>query len=211
MPPREKPHDPTDHALGAASKDIIDVTDGIDRIMGNRELYARMLARFRADYRDGARPIRDALATGERSLAHRRAHTLKGSSGMIGARRLHELACALEVAIRTDPAGEQACLALLAPEFDKVLVMLDGLLADSPVARQPSAPPKPLLADSALLAQLVELLLAGDGAAVDLLEESGASLKVILGDARLEQVAAAVNDFDYEAALQALRHTASED
>jgi HPt (histidine-containing phosphotransfer) domain-containing protein len=208
MPPREK----APHSIDSAPQyaDIIDVADGIDRLMGNRDLYARMIERFRSDYRDGVAPVRAALAAGDRTLAHRRIHTLKGSSGMIGAHRLHQAACALEVAIRTDPGAEQACLADMVPEFDKVLAGLDRLLAGAVVAQPRPVLPRALLQDSALLAQLVDLLLAGDGAAVDLLEESGASLKVILGDARLAQVAAAVNEFDFEGALRALRQTVQE-
>ena len=194
---------------GGVDSAILDVADGIERIMGDRDLYARMLARFRDDYRAGVQPIQAALSEADRALAHRRAHTLKGASGMIGAVRLHELACALEVAIRTNPAREQACLQALQPAFALLLHAIDATLAaDGMQAPRPSAPTKPLLADGALLAQLVELLLAGDGAAVDMLEESGASLKAILGETRLEQVAAAVSDFDYGAALRALRQPA---
>jgi len=217
MPPREKtPDDPALPLTSAppdahAERAILDVADGIDRIMGNRDLYARMLTRFRDDYRGGVLPIREALDA-DRALAHRRAHTLKGSSGMIGAHRLHALACDLELAIRTDPLRETSCLAALAPEFDLVLHAIDGVLASGQHgsgmhAARPSAPPRTLLQDPALLAQLVELLLAGDGAAVDMLEESGTSLRAILGDARLMQVAAAVKEFDYEAALRSLRQT----
>ena len=59
-------------------------------------------------------------------------------------------------------------------------------------------------ADPALLANLLDLLMSGDGAAVDLLEESEASLRMILGDAQFDEVAAAANEFDYERALAAL-------
>lgn len=192
--------------------DIVDVADGVDRVMGDRALYLRMLARFRAEYRDAAGPISAALAAGDRILAHRRVHTLKGSSGMIGAHRLHQLACALEVAIRTNGGDEAACIAELGPEFAQVHRVIDNLLDAGLMAPARHAPmPKPLLQDTALLARLVELLLAGDGAAVDLLEESGASLTVILGETRLAQLAAAVNEFDYDSALRALRQSAEHD
>ena len=193
---------------GRLASDIVDVADGIDRIMGNRELYVRMLARFRGDYRDGNRLIKAAVVTGDRVLAHRRTHTLKGSSGMIGARRLHALSCALEVAIRTSAPDEAECLAALAPEFEQVLRTIDGLLAGGILVPLPAQPlPKYLLPDQALLTRLIALLSASDGAAVDLLEESGASLKIILGETRLQRVAQAVTAFDYEGALDALRYT----
>ena len=189
--------------------DIVDVAEGIDRVMGNRELYVRMLARFRGEYRDGTRPVSLALAAGDRILAHRRVHTLKGSSGMIGAHRLHQLASALEVAIRTGGADEVACIAALGPEFEQVQRVIGGLLNAGVMAPPAGGPlPRPLLQDRALLARLDELLRTGDGAAVDLLEETGASLRVILGDPRLAQLAAAVNAFDYDGALLVLAQQA---
>jgi len=136
-------------------------------------------------------------------------HTIKGASGMIGAHRLHLRACQLEQAIRTGAADQREMLASLAPEFEKVLHLLDVLLDGSPPSGvSVYVPQRPLLGDAALLARLIELLSNGDGAAVDLLEESSASLRVILGEDMLERVAAAVNGFRYEEALSALGETA---
>ena len=192
----------------AVTRDTIDVNDGIERVMGNRELYARMLRRFRSDHQHAALPIRTALSNGDATLAHRLVHTLKGASGMIGAHRLHARASALEEAIRTaDPAIRES-MASLTPEFDKVLHLLDILLDGSPPEGMPvHIPSRPLLGDAALLERLIDLLSNGDGAAVDLLAESGASLHVILGEPMLRRVTAAVNGFDFAAALSALGET----
>jgi len=190
----------------AGTRDVIDICDGIDRIMGDRALYARMLKRFRSDYAAGAGPIRSALASGDRILAHRISHTLKGAAGMIGAHRLHNHACALEIALRTCSGAEAIALDALAPAFERALQVIDTLLSGTAVMPEP--PTRLLLPDSVLLEKLVELLIDGDGAAIDLLEESNTSLKAILGNARLEEVVAAANEFDYERALLALRRVA---
>lgn len=191
------------------TRDTLDVNDGIERVMGNRDLYSRMLRRFRSDYQDGVLPIRTALVSNDKALAHRMVHTIKGASGMIGAHRLHLRACQLEEAIRMGAADQRELLASLSPEFDRVLHLLDVLLDGSPPPGMAvHVPQRPLLGDAALLARLIELLSNGDGAAVDLLEQSHASLHVILGDATLERVAAAVNGFRYEEALSALGETA---
>jgi HPt (histidine-containing phosphotransfer) domain-containing protein len=193
----------------AVTRDTIDVNDGIERVMGNRDLYARMLRRFRNDYRDGALPIRTAMAQNNTQLAHRMVHTIKGAAGMIGAHRLHLRACHLEEALRTGAPGQREALASLGPEFERVLQLLDVLLDGSPPTGMPvHVPSRPLLGDAALLAHLIELLTNGDGAAVDLLDASGPSLKVILGEAILERVAAAVHGFRYQEALSALGDTA---
>jgi HPt (histidine-containing phosphotransfer) domain-containing protein len=191
------------------TRDTLDVNDGIERVMGNRDLYSRMLRRFRNDYQEGVLPMRTARARDDQLRAHRLVHTIKGASGMIGAHRLHQRACELEEAIRTEAGDQRELLASLTPEFDRVLQLLDVLLDGSPPSGVAvHVPQRQLLGDAALLARLIELLSNGDGGAVDLLEESHASLKVILGDAMLERVAAAVNGFRYEEALRALGETA---
>ncbi|MEJ7808235.1 MAG: Hpt domain-containing protein [Telluria sp.] len=209
MSPREESSDPTELRADLVTRDTIDVNDGIERVMGNRELYARMLRRFRNDYQHGTLPIRTALSDNDPTLAHRLVHTLMGAAGMVGAHRLHARASVLEEAIRTGGADLREALASLGPEMEKVLSLLEILLDGSPPSGVPvHVPARPLLGDAALLARLVELLSNGDGAAVDLLEESGASLKVILGEATLARVADAIRQFDFGAALDALGETA---
>lgn len=191
------------------TRDIVDVADGIERLMGNRDLYARMLRRFRREYQDSTLPIRTALAAHDKNLAHRLAHSLKGAAGMIGAHHLQERAAQLEQAIRTDGENQRELLASLTPEFQRVLLLLDVLLEGSPPPGMPvQVPSRPLMEDAALLSHLMELLAHGDGAAIDLLEESGASLRVILGDTTLQRVSEAIHEFDFDEALEVLGETA---
>ncbi len=191
------------------TRDTIDVNDGIERVMGNRDLYGRMLRRFRSDYQDGALPIRTALASDNTVLAHRMVHTLKGASGMIGAHRLHARASELEEALRLEAGDFRTILASLISEIEKVLQLLGVLLDGNPPAGMPvQLPGRALLGDAALLERLTELLTNHDGAAMDLLEESRASLHVILGELTLERVTGAVREFDYRRALLALGETA---
>lgn len=189
----------------AAAREVVDVGDGIDRVMGDRDLYERMLRRFHKDYKGGHQPIRVALDAGDRALAHRLSHTLKGAAGMIGARRLHRAASALETALRTASGTESACLDALTPALSQVIAVLDMLLNDAPPVVAQARRPDMAMADPALLARLLDLLMNGDGAAIDLLDESEASLRMILGNAQFDEVAAAANEFDYERAMGALR------
>ncbi|NML60690.1 Hpt domain-containing protein [Massilia sp. RP-1-19] len=189
----------------AAAREVVDVGDGIDRVMGDRDLYARMLRRFRKDYSDGDRPIRVALTAGDRALAHRLSHTLKGAAGMIGARPLHLLACDLETALRTASGEETACLDALTPALSQVIAILDTLLNEAVPMTAHATQPNAAMADPALLARLLDLLISGDGAAIDLLDDSEAGLRMILGDAQFDEVVLAANEFDYDRALGALR------
>jgi HPt (histidine-containing phosphotransfer) domain-containing protein len=192
----------------AAARAQVDVGDGIDRVMGDRELYARMLRRFRKDYSGGDQPIRTALDCGDRALAHRLSHTLKGAAGMIGARPLHHAASALETALRTSSGDEAACLEALTPALAQVTAVLDHLLDDAPPVLAQAVVPDAAIADPALLARLLDLLMSGDGAAIDLLDDSEAGLRMILGDTQFDEVATAANEFDYDRALGALRRPA---
>lgn len=192
----------------AAARELVDVGDGLDRVMGDRDLYARMLRRFRKDYSGGDQPIRTALDCGDRALAHRLSHTLKGAAGMIGARPLHDAASALETALRTGSGTESACLGAMTPVLSQVIAVLDQLLDDAPPALAHASVPNTAVADPALLAQLLDLLMSGDGAAIDLLDDAEAGLRMILGDAQFNEVAMAANEFDYDRALGALRRPA---
>jgi two-component system sensor histidine kinase/response regulator len=76
--------------------------------------------------------------------------------------------------------------------------------ANEPAPDQAPQPARALAPCQVLLAQLAELLACGDGAALDLLEQSGTSLKAALGEAGFREVAQAANDFDFEGALETL-------
>lgn len=179
----------------------LDVADGIARVMGNGAVYRRILTRFREDYRHGATLLRAALAGDDLRLANRIAHTLKGAAGMIGAHVLQRHAGALELALREPGGGHQAAIDALASSLSNVLEAIACRLAAEPAPHIASSAP---LAGQKVLAQLVRMLESGDGAAVDLLEASGASLKAALGEARFHAVSRAVDEFDFEGALAAL-------
>jgi HPt (histidine-containing phosphotransfer) domain-containing protein len=130
----------SDHTLAhdGAHSAVLDPQDGLDRLMGDRVLYARMLARFRNDYRDWMASLRAAIAQPDLALAHRMAHTLKGASGMIGARALHWQACALERALRTQSGSQleeantiEPLLEALLRALDAMLGVKEGVLAES--------------------------------------------------------------------------------
>lgn len=180
---------------------IIDVADGIDRVMGDRRLYVRMLVRFRRDYAGGAAAVLAALDRGDTNEAQRLAHSLKGASGMIGAIALHIGATSAEQAIRTGQPGMRALAAELDPQFQKVYDILDVLIDH--MSTDDTAPPA-LLSQPALMARLAELLTNGDGAAVDLVEQHAASLAAILDEDSFGQLREAVNNFDYPRALTVL-------
>jgi HPt (histidine-containing phosphotransfer) domain-containing protein len=179
---------------------VLDIEAGVERLMGNRAIYLRALARFRNDYRTAASAIRSALDAGDGPLAGRLAHTLKGAAGMIEAPGLHAAALALEHALRDSSNGVDALLAQVDATLAAVLRELDAMVLLGEVA--PPRTPAPTVGDK--LARLRAMLDIGDGAAVELVAASHSELRAHLGERECEELSAAVADFDYERALDLL-------
>jgi HPt (histidine-containing phosphotransfer) domain-containing protein len=185
---------------------VLDVAGGIDRLMGDRGMYERMLGRFCRDYAEGAAPLRRALAGADLRLAQRLAHTLKGAAGMIGATAVYGQAALLEAALRTGRPTPPDALATLDDALAAVTQVI-GLVparGGSDAGRAAAAARAPQPEQALLVAQLAHLLDRGDCAALDLLERSAGALKAALGESGFDAAARAAEDFDFEAALAAL-------
>lgn len=178
---------------------VLDIEAGVERLMGNRAIYLRALARFRNDYRSAAPAIRSALDAGDGPQARRLAHTLKGAAGMIEAPALHAAALALDHALRDGGSGADALLARVDAALAALLRELDAMVL---LGEAPPRPPAPATGDN--LARLRAMLDIGDGAAVELVAAAHGELSVHLGERGVEELSAAVADFDYERALAVL-------
>lgn len=187
-----------------ATQRILDIDDGLDRIMGDRNLYGKLLRRFQHDHQDTPRQIRDAIAAERHDAARLRCHTLKGAAGMIGADATYEAAAVLETALRAHALALDAPLVQLETALQQLLAHLADVLQAAP-QRPPVHGSAPAPAVQLLLARLASCLREGDGAAIDLLETSATLLASSLGVRRYQQVAAAAHEFDFEAALAALQ------
>lgn len=190
-------------AAGTTPAPLVDVEAGVERLMGNRPVYLRALARFRHDYRSAGAAIGTAIETGNLALAQRLVHTLKGAAGMIEARSLHAAALALEAALRAPPAGSAGVASLSAPfarldaELAHVLRELDAM----PGLAETGVPAPRLVGSDDVLLRLRTLLDIGDGEAVDLVEQARDVLVAKLGEEEFGKLGAAVADFDFERAL----------
>ena len=106
--PREKPAAECELAIAKeAADDIlpaelpgIAIASGLDRVGGNRQLYAKLLFRFREAQANAGKQIQEALESGDIETAGRIAHTVKGVSGNLGADGLYLSAGALDRIIR---------------------------------------------------------------------------------------------------------------
>jgi PAS domain S-box-containing protein len=203
--------------------DGLDTAQGLRRVAGNRTLYRNLLRQFLAGQSDAAETIRGNLDRGERAVAERLAHTVKGVAGNLGAGPVQAAAGALEKAIRdgVEPARLEALRGRLAEVLGRLssaLVPLLGVLAPSSETSPPSPPAPPAApptADLAVLKPLVarwaRLLAESDADTVDGLEREGDLLHSLFGGAEaFAGFARRVNAYDFEGALEALRRAAGE-
>ncbi|NUN09265.1 MAG: PAS domain S-box protein [Ignavibacteriaceae bacterium] len=78
----------------------IDLKDGLTRVNNNRNLFKNLLERFAAGQTGLPDKIRDAVFLKDMELAVRLAHTLKGVSGNLGAKELHNVSAKMEKLLR---------------------------------------------------------------------------------------------------------------
>ncbi len=217
------PSAPSSDESGAAApqddaRRILDIDDGLDRIMGDRNLYFKLLLRFLHDHDSTPRQIRDAIAAERYDTARIKSHTLKGAAGMIGASLMYEAAAALEAALRAHAIVLDQPLQRLESTLQQLLASVSRVLNSSPDGRSiqqgkttsapissPATAPATDPATQLLIARLSSCLREGDGAAIDLLEHSATLLADSLGVAKYQAVAAAAHEFDFDGALAALQ------
>ena len=100
----------------------VDWQAGVKRLMGNEQLYRKLLAKFADQYEGAGARIRDALAAGDRSTAHMELHTLKGVSGNLSLAPLAELVLAAEQAVKHDDTAHES------EHLDAMIRELDALV-----------------------------------------------------------------------------------
>lgn len=193
-------HAVRDLAPTAGAAPAIDFAAALERVMGERDLLLRVLARFAGDYRDVAPRLHAALVAHDSVQAQRIAHTLKGAAGMIDAVALRQRALELELALRSDAGAPTIALVkALDAELARVLKEVEALLAapqDMPVAAAPIAAQQ--------LMELRAMLDIGDGRAPDLVRQWHPNLLATLGPERMQTLDTAIGRFDFERALALL-------
>jgi HPt (histidine-containing phosphotransfer) domain-containing protein len=99
---------------------------------GEPDVLHQVLLTFVDDVPRRLAALTEAAAAGRRDDAARAAHSLKGSAGNIGARRLQELAGhAEDAARRADPADLSAHAQAVRVEFERVEAAIRAVIEDS--------------------------------------------------------------------------------
>jgi CheY-like chemotaxis protein len=187
----------------------IDVKAGMATTMDNEKLYTRLLIKFRDSQGDFADLFAAARQDPDATAAARAAHTLKGTAGNIGAKGVQAAAAELEHAYLVDATAQQIdfLLAKTLAELQPVIAGLQVVGAQTPTAAaapKVEANPEQSARLQAALERLTVLLKDSDADAGDAVDELLELAKGTQLAFTLKHVAAAVADFDFDAALVAL-------
>jgi len=189
----------------------LDTAAGLRRVGGNRALYLRLLHQFADGQADAVQRIEAALAGGQREEAERAAHTVRGVAGNMGLASLQTAAAALEESLRHG-RDVSAALAAFGAELSACMQALRAAWgAQSAQAVPVAAAPAIDAAEAAGHAQQFARLLADcDAQAEDYLAAHRGALVQICGAEAVAATALAVQAFDFDAALQAVRDAAAQ-
>ncbi len=184
----------------------IDVHAGLATVMGNADLYRRLLRKFHEGQSDFAERFAAALQDADPHAATRCAHTLKGVAGNLGAKGVQTAAQTLEAACHEGQPSEAVAhlLDLVLAELVPVLAGIGQWRGEvAPVSAPPAAPE--VGPHRAALDTLHDLLTQCDTEAID-------QVQALLGKvgnaplaAPLQAIANALADCDFDAALALLQ------
>ncbi|MCF6354521.1 MAG: response regulator [Candidatus Polarisedimenticolaceae bacterium] len=183
----------------------INLADGLQRIRGNWPAYKRILKGFRQKQSIAVEIIEEHIQQGQLEEAASLAHTLKGSSGNMGAEALFQQAASMEAACRAN--DKTAALANIDDLRRVQQEVMAGLLtleeSESPPTEINSAP-QGIAPDAlrALLRQMEGYLDTDLGEAQNCLHKLRASS---VSASWFEELESALNSFDIEAARRVVQ------
>lgn len=178
----------------------LDAVAGLRRVAGNQRLYLNLLRQFAGRQADAAARIAAALHQQDTATAEHIAHSVKGVAGNLGLKVLFSLAGTLEKAIKAG-RGVKSALSRFEAELARTALVLDDFF----VAVR-SAPAEDAVAPSVeCLRRMATLLARSDGAALAYLEAHASAICGVFADDGYMMFENAVNDFDFDTALDKLR------
>jgi polar amino acid transport system substrate-binding protein len=208
-----------DDGNGWPKLDGFDVSMGFSAVNGDRQLYVKLLTSFHHRHQDINGKIKDELAHGNRHVAQRLAHTVKGVSGTIGAKRLFEISTKLESALKKDNRDRiPALLNRFDREVTRVIAALDAFLKNEAAGQTDDAAhsgdhriqhlsERETIRLKELFQELSDLIDQRDSDALNLV----ADIKALIGPSHISgsflQLESQINSFAFELAQNTLAQT----
>ena len=186
----------------------VDTAQGLRLLLGNTMKYCELLRRFTQTHWDELDDLRTALNHHDTDTALHIAHRVKGAAATLGLVQIAAGAAHIEQQLREPPDAEIVA-ARFEPELQAMEQEAMEIAAALPAAPSPQPEPSvPATLDRplqlALVAQLEGLLLHSDAEAIALVQANADLLREALGEAA-NNVSLKVQQFNFEAALEALR------
>lgn len=185
----------------------IELKIGLANVQGNTQLYHKLLIRFRDSQDDFATQFRLAQVSDDNQDAKRLAHTLKGLAASIGAKEVESSAKELEQVYAKNVSNGKIIERLLNAVNSALNPVITDLQKLKQLPNQANNNTKYKIDINhidALLKQLHKLLEDDDSDAADILNEIMISLQGHEFAKQLKYVAKAVDEYDFETALEAL-------
>jgi HPt (histidine-containing phosphotransfer) domain-containing protein len=188
----------------------VNVTDGLNRVAGNLKLYFNLLSQFANQQADAATQIAAALDAGDRKLAERLAHTVKGVAGNLGITDVQTAAQKLEKAIRENQTDVPVLRDQFAIAMRVHINSICHVLPDASSAQAAGVQPAPYNRERATAAvdRLQSLLEASDGDSQEAFEALQEAVLGVVDKPHLEALNQSINNFDFEQALTKLHEIA---
>jgi len=189
--------------------DGLDTVSGLRRCGGMQFVYLKLLRQFANNYAEADTMLAEMLGASQWQEAERHAHTLKGLAGTLGAMSLQEHAATIEEAIKKQQPVTQEAMDAMATALKPLMQALYAHFYIQPEAAAPGSDDvvKALPKERPAWLDDLELLLAeGNFAATDLWETKESELSGLIDAYTIKKIAAALDNFDFDAALVLLRN-----
>jgi len=183
-----------------------ELSSALARFGGRVDSYRKLLVRFSRFHVHDAVEIREALGRGDRVVALRMAHTLKGVSGNIGATELYGKSLELESAIKSGRNELEPLLQDMERELDRSLAVLQCLSSeeDSSACFQEEASEGMVGAGTGSVAPLLAILrtqlLENEVDAAATCAELKVRLRGTESSALIRLIGDALDDYDFDMA-----------
>ncbi len=185
---------------GATAEILLDVTEGVERLLGNREIYLSVLESFAEDNRDFIAQLQHQLEHVGLDSARRTLHSLKGSAANVSAKPLAARCKEIEAEVIAGNRPGEGDLQRLGQALEQLLREIDRLLGQE---RKVSLAPislRPLHAQERdQLQRLQSRLMENDMAAQELYEACRVWLPEVASDERMEWMRGRMGRLDYAA------------
>lgn len=213
---RDQPRDRADGWMSQLDGQGFDVEGALHRVGGNATLYKRLLLSLLRTQSDADQRLQQALIQNDLPEAQRIVHTLKGVAANLGATALADASGCLDSALKQGHWTQA-----LRDQFSDQLKAALGTISESLAPNGPTAedggsesgqkgetsdiPTELVREQLGLLHTLDRLLESCDGEALEVVDHEHANLTAILSSKGYEAVALHTQNFNFEAARQALR------